>query len=282
MHFASQEMPFCAAEDLQIFLSDTFGSLLHLLDIKSRSNGGLRRTQIIDEMLFLCDLVKRYPINKPEKQALTGHLQQSHSPTIESATDALATYRGKLKGKNFEGCTSIAMANSIRAFINAKTVSETLSELSVGFEGLQFDFGKAEDDIFYVDPPFLQLAEYSSSYGDNYDSFINDIEEAKATLVYMPPFEVDGQENLWKHPLHLMTALRAKGKEFDTVILLDVNDGIWPNRNAKTPAQHEAERRVFYVAFTRARERVVILLNKHIGNREAIPSPYIEELGFER
>ncbi len=172
------------------------------------------------------------------------------------------------------------MADSIRTFIDAKTVSDALRELSVGFEGLHFDFGKAEDDIFYVDPPFFQLAEYASSYGNDYDSFIDDIVKVKETLVYMPPFEVDGQENLWKHPLHLMTALRAKGKEFDTVILLDVDDGIWPSRNAKTSAQLEAERRVFYVAFTRARERIVILLNKHIGNREAVASPYIQELGL--
>ena len=280
MHFASKDMPFCAAEDLQIFLSDTFGSLLHLLDIKSRSRGGLRRGQVIEELLFLCDLVKRYPISKADKQALRSHLQQSRPSSIVSATNALTMYRGTLKGKNPEGITSIAMADSVRAFIEAETVSDALRELSIKFEGLQFDFGKAEDDIFYTDPPFFQLAEYASSYGEDYDSFIDDIEEAKETLVYMPPFEDDGQENLWKHPLHLMTALRAKGKEFDTVILLDVNDGIWPNRNAKTSAQYEAERRVFYVAFTRARERTVMLLNKRMGNREAIVSPYIQELGL--
>jgi DNA helicase-2/ATP-dependent DNA helicase PcrA len=77
-----------------------------------------------------------------------------------------------------------------------------------------------------------------------------------------------------------MTALRAKGKEFDTVILLDVNDGIWPNRNARTPAQKEAERRVFYVAFTRARKRLVMLVSSRLGNKAAIPSPFIFELGL--
>lgn len=34
------------------------------------------------------------------------------------------------------------------------------------FEGLQFDFGKAEEDIFYTDPPFLQLAEYEQERED--------------------------------------------------------------------------------------------------------------------
>lgn len=50
---------------------------------------------------------------------------------------------------------------------------------------------------------------------------------------------------------------------------------MWPNKNAKTPAQLEQERRVFYVGFTRARQEITLLLN-----RTATPSPYIQELGL--
>ncbi|MCY4438015.1 MAG: ATP-binding domain-containing protein [Chloroflexi bacterium] len=179
----------------------------------------------------------------------------------------------------------MAFSEAVKAFVNAETVSDALMQLSVNFEGLQYDVGKAEDDIFYTDPPFYQLAEYASHYGEDYDTFIDDIERAKDTLVYIPPFDDDSQDqktDLWKHPLHLMTALRAKGKEFDTVVLLDVIDGIWPSKNATTPLQTEAERRIFYVAFTRARERVLLLVPKRIGRREAnsIESPFIRELGL--
>jgi DNA helicase-2/ATP-dependent DNA helicase PcrA len=151
-----------------------------------------------------------------------------------------------------------------------------------GFQGLQLDIGKAEDDIFYADPPFLHLAEYAVRYGDDYMRFVEDIETAKDQLAHIPPFEDDAKtstaDELWKRPIHLMTAIRAKGKEFDTVILLDVNDEIWPNRNAKTPAQKEAERRVFYVAFTRARKRVLMFVSNNYRNRKAAPSPYVDEL----
>ena len=34
-----------------------------------------------------------------------------------------------------------------------------------------------------------------------------------------------------------MTALRAKGKEFDTVIILDANKDIWPSKLAQTDAE---------------------------------------------
>jgi DNA helicase-2/ATP-dependent DNA helicase PcrA len=77
-----------------------------------------------------------------------------------------------------------------------------------------------------------------------------------------------------------MTALRAKGKEFDTVVLLDVNDGIWPTVYAETEEQKEQERRLFYVAMTRAKERLVITASGRIGDKVAALSPYIAEAGL--
>ena len=212
------------------------------------------------------------------------YIQQQGGSSLNSAVDALATYKGSLKGPNSEGTTSMLFAQTIGSFLRSASVTESLEALSQHFEGLHIDLGKAEDDIFYTDPPFIYLAEYASRYGADYERFLEDIERAKAQLAYIPPFEeesLDGSgDSPWKRPLHLMTALRAKGKEFDSVILLDVNDGIWPNRNARTPEQLEAERRVFYVAFTRAKTSLLIHVTSHIGHKQAPPSPYIEELGL--
>lgn len=280
--FASQEIPFCAAEDLQVFLSDTFDRLLELLLIKTRPGTRQPQTQVVSDLLKLCDLVKRYPISKKDKDSLTKHLQQARPTTISAGVDALSLYRGTLKGANAEGQVSSAMANAIRSFMESSKVSKTLWALSEDFEGLQLDFGKAPDSIFHADPPFLQLAEYASSYGDDYGRFVDDIELAKQQLVHIPPFDDDNPDNvpaeLWKRPMHLMTALRAKGKEFDTVVLLDVIDGIWPSRYASTEQEREAERRVFYVAFTRAKQKVVMLTPARVGDKQTVISPYIQEL----
>lgn len=282
--FASKDVAFCAAEDLQVFMSDAFDRLLKLLMIKERADVRNTRSQVVDDLLELANLVKHYPIKKSEKENLRKHLAQSDCATLVNAVDALASYRGTLKGNNAGGTMSRSIADSIREFLQAETVSLALTALADSFEGLQMDLGKAEDDVFYTDPPFLQLVDFAARYGSNYGLFVEDIERAKEQLAFMPPFEDDdGPTNtveLWKRPLHLMTALRAKGKEFDTVILLDVNDGIWPSRNARTPNELESERRVFYVAFTRARKKVLMLVNSRLGNREAVVSPYIEELGL--
>ena len=281
VYFASKDVPFCAAEDLQVFLSATFERLLNLLMIKTRSKMRQTLTAVVNEMLQLCDLMKRYPLNKREKESLKKHLQQSGCTSVVAATDALLAYKGPLKGRNTDGKMSAAMAESIRTFLDSTTVSDALMKLSEGFEGLHVDFGKAEDDVFFTDPPFLHLAEYASSYEEDYDRFVDDIERAKSQLVYTPPFEDDGTEDpLWKRPVHLMTALRTKGKEFDSVILLDVNDGIWPHKKAKTPRELEAERRVFYVAFTRTRKNLVMLVSDRIGKAPAVVSPYVSELSL--
>jgi len=223
--FASKDVPFCAAEDLQVFMSDAFDRLLRLLIMKERAGTESHsRFQIVEDMLELCSLVKRYPLNRTERSALKRHLQQRSPATMERAIEALADYTGPLKGRNSKGNMSLHMAEAVAEFLAASTVSEALTKLGAHFEGLQLDMGRAADDIFYVAPPFFQLAEYASRYGDDYARFVEDIERAKEQLAYIPPFEDDGQsatpEDLWKRPLHLMTALRAKGKEFDSVILL--------------------------------------------------------------
>jgi DNA helicase-2/ATP-dependent DNA helicase PcrA len=99
----------------------------------------------------------------------------------------------------------------------------------------------------------------------------------------VPDEEEETEENRepeWRLPLHLMTALRAKGKEFDAVIMLDVNQDIWPSKLAETPEQLEQERRVFYVGFTRARQRLILLVTDKLLNKPALPSPYLAEMGL--
>jgi len=270
VYFASKDIHFSAVEDLQVFLTKAFNQLLDFLEVKSYE---VPKTRVIETVLKLCNLVKRYPLNKAESDKLKRYFGADRPGSMEEAIDSLSCYRGKLKGSEE---TSAAMAEALRAFLDEDSVSGTLEVLAKEFAGLQYDFGKAEDSVFYTDPPFFYLARYASRYGSDFKTFIEDIDKAKDTLVHVQPFDEDADnEPLAAKPVHLMTALRSKGKEFDVVVLLDVEDEIWPNKNAKTEAQLEGERRIFYVAFTRARERIVILVD---GQRDR--SPYISELAL--
>lgn len=282
VYFASNNVPFCAAEDLQIFLSKTFDRLLELIEIKQRADERRRPRQIAEDLVKLCDLVKRYPIKKSEREELLSHLSKTANGTNRDSIDSIAAYKGSLKGANAGGQMSIDCADAVRAYFDADSVADALTALGSQFEGLAADFGKGEEDIFFKDPPFGQLAEFALRYGEDYNQFLDDIETAKEHLAHVPPTDDDAPDsnNVQKRPVHLMTALRAKGKEFETVVLLDCVEDIWPTKYAQTQAQFEAERRVFYVAFTRAKKCVVFQTAKRLGRRAATPSRYLSEIGL--
>ncbi len=60
--------------------------------------------------------------------------------------------------------------------------------------------------------------------------------------------------------VQLMTVHAAKGLEFDTVFVTDLNEGIFPNERAMNDGLHgvEEERRLAYVAYTRARNKLFL------------------------
>ena len=58
--------------------------------------------------------------------------------------------------------------------------------------------------------------------------------------------------------VRLMTFHSSKGLEFDIVYIIDVNEGSVPYKKAKGVDEIEEERRMFYVAMTRARKKLFI------------------------
>lgn len=67
----------------------------------------------------------------------------------------------------------------------------------------------------------------------------------------------------------VLTIHAAKGLEFDSCLIVDVNEGVMPQFDAEDA---EEERRIFYVAMTRAAERLVFCFNKNN------PSRYLKEI----
>lgn len=276
---AQKDIPFCAAEDLQVFLSEAFETLINLLTIRMQAGERRFPRKVVEDVLGLCSQVKRYPLNKADQAALRSNLTAEKPRTVLDAIDTVEKYRGPLKGDNSNGQMSLAFAEALRSFCESETVAEAIEAISDCFSGLQKDYGKAEEDIFYSDPPFHYLARYADRYDDDFEQFLEDVEAAAETLSNAPS-EEEAKDPVWERPIHLMTALRAKGKEFHTVVILDANSGIWPSKQAETKEQIEGERRIFYVAMTRAKQRLIFTLSKLIGTSTAIPSPFLAESGL--
>ena len=78
--------------------------------------------------------------------------------------------------------------------------------------------------------------------------------------------------------VQLLTMHASKGLEFDTVYLLDVNKGKVPKGSKFTKEELEEERRLFYVAMTRAKKQLNIYYIRGMKDHTLQPSVFIEPL----
>lgn len=73
--------------------------------------------------------------------------------------------------------------------------------------------------------------------------------------------ETKGEEKAKLNAVKLMTAHASKGLEFDTVFIVGAEEGTFPHSNAMSTGNYEdieEERRLFYVAMTRAEKKLYI------------------------
>jgi len=94
------------------------------------------------------------------------------------------------------------------------------------------------------------------------------------------------QEN--KPAVKLMTVHAAKGLEFDYVFITGLEDGLFPHErlgNEKTDEESEEERRLFYVALTRARKKIFLSyasIRTIFGSRQVnLPSEFFADIDNE-
>ncbi len=81
-----------------------------------------------------------------------------------------------------------------------------------------------------------------------------------------------------REQLQLLTMHASKGLEFDSVYIPYCNDGIIPHKQSVRPEQIEEERRMFYVAMTRAREKLTILWFAGTKEEPGLCSRFLNEL----
>ena len=86
------------------------------------------------------------------------------------------------------------------------------------------------------------------------------------------------KKNGEKEGVNLMTMHAAKGLEFDTVFVIEANEGSCPYKKATADEEIEEELRLFYVAMTRAKRKLVISYVKEKNGKDLLPSRFVSEL----
>lgn len=81
-----------------------------------------------------------------------------------------------------------------------------------------------------------------------------------------------------KNGIVISTMHGAKGLEFDRVFLPDVNEEVIPHKKSIKEEDIEEERRLFYVAATRAKKHLHIFSTKSLYNKESVSSRFITEI----
>src|SRR4030095_7752507 len=88
--------------------------------------------------------------------------------------------------------------------------------------------------------------------------------------------------------LRLSTVHQAKGLEFAVVFIIMLCDGLFPSaRSIESPEGEEEERRLFYVAITRARDELYLsyplirAAQGYGGDAMQLPSRFLKEIPTE-
>ena len=96
----------------------------------------------------------------------------------------------------------------------------------------------------------------------------------------------DNQAQAGQDAVQLMTVHAAKGLEFDAVFITGLEEGLFPHENSMSDHDGlEEERRLMYVAITRARKRLYLSFSQtrmlHGQTRYHVKSRFLEELPEE-
>ena len=118
---------------------------------------------------------------------------------------------------------------------------------------------------------FDEVGQIIKKYSQN-DSVLSLLEELKGYMVKDKYRQfVISDSNVFLYTYH-----GSKGLEFDRVFCIDVNETIVPNLSQNDMV--EEERRMFYVALTRAKEALYICSIKKRGKKNLSPSRFINEM----
>ena len=81
-----------------------------------------------------------------------------------------------------------------------------------------------------------------------------------------------------RNAVSLMTFHAAKGLEYDTVFIIGANEDVTPYKKAELPEEMEEERRMFYVAMTRAKKHLTISYVREKNGKAMEQSRFLGEL----
>ena len=224
---------------------------------------GVNSHQAIDDVKATVSLVRLCAEKAREKQA-----QQSafiHHPKVKPFANVLRS--------NYGECYREAVNRLYK--LSTDHEPALVSELSAAYnafhsDGLINDIPRLDYILRYLRIDMLTDETVANAIAPQLSQYVMDINTLKEA-------DFCNSKSILER-IYVTTVHKAKGLEFDNVIIFDAADGRYPNAYNKTKQQDEEDARKFYVAMSRAKRRLFIayalqMVDRHgrVFNRELTP-----------
>ena len=259
--------------------------------------GGLKfyeRAEIKDAVSYLRlikhtndDLAFERIINQPKRSIGESSVKKIHEVARKERLSLFEASLHMIDNKIFKPKTEINVNNFVQNILTWKKISSEIDHVSL-LEKILDESGYTQMLINERSPEaesrLENLKELRSSMKvyDNLDEFLENI-----SLQTSLDEEWDGDK------INIMTVHAAKGLEFEVVFLPGLEEGLFPHQKSIDDNGHaavEEERRLAYVAMTRAKNNLFMLFannRKFFGNKNiddwmpSMPSRFIDEIDKE-
>ena len=230
------------------------------------------RAEIKDALSYLRmaayrdDLSFRRVVNNPKRNIGQRRLRFLEDYAAANGGSFYEALRMNLEDEIFKGTGAVSFVELVERFSAAcadRPISELLSELldQSGYEARLRTEGSQER--------LDNLAELKQAVFE-YETTCGEEATLEHYLAHVALFTgADTEENADR--VKLMTVHSAKGLEFPYVFLCGMNEGIFPSKKVNTLAAMEEERRLAYVAMTRAEKRLFLSDAEGFNPRDGSP-----------
>jgi len=236
-----------------------------------------------------------------------------YNPADEQAWQRIAILLPKIGEKGAQKIYTVARENAQllqKNFIDVLATDDVLSKVAKDAREDWPNFCSSLQQVAEAmqtrKPPETVEIAIEGWYGDYlkgaYADYVDRLEELKALIGFAQRFEetqdflaqivlLNGETSERRvdpetDAVKLTTIHQAKGLEYDVVFLIGLADGQFPGRRAIESGDVEEERRLFYVAVTRARNELYLSYPKIAsragpGGMMLTPSRFITELSLD-
>ena len=228
---------------------------------------------------FKDDLSLRRVVNVPKRNIGQRRMAFLEEYSAQNGVSLYTALRQNLDHDIFKGTKARQFVHLIEDFAatyEGRPVSEMLSDIlnQSGYEQMMRTNGSQErlDNLAELKQ---SIYEYEVSCGEEttLDSYL------KHAALFTNADVEDRSDKV-----RLMTVHAAKGLEFPIVFLMGMNEGTFPSRKVRSQEAMEEERRLAFVAVTRAEQQLVLTSaeGRNLDATPRYPSRFILDIGVDR